>query len=195
MALLEIDSFVLKFKNLLLAGVNANLTINSQAGKAILTLTAEVDVPPLHPRHVGAARLRRRERRAAERETNVTTGVAGSNPATEEANPNLAAEEAVSDSDVEDNITEEVIEKDQTTNVKATEKVNEIEDTEIVEEKELGCDKCAFVGKTSAGLKTHQTTVHRKHRGGKSLFTIIWWRNMGEFLPPLPYLGGGLSPN
>ena len=153
MAHLEIDFFVLKFKNLLLAGVNANLTINSQAGKAILTLTAEVDVPPLHPRHVGAARLRRRERRAAERETaDVTAGLAVNNPV-EEANPNLAAEEAACDSDVEDNITEEVIEKDKTTNVKATEKVSEIEETDIVEEEELGCDKCAFRGKTLAGLK------------------------------------------
>ena len=147
--------------------------IDSQAGKAILTLTAEVDVSPPHPRHVGAARLRRRERRAAERETaDVTAGLAVNNPV-EEANPNLAAEEAACDSDVEDNITEEVIEKDKTTNVKATEKVSEIEETDIVEEKELGCDKFAFVGKASAGLKTHQTTKHRKHTSGKSLFAIV----------------------
>ena len=178
MALPEIDSFVLKFKNLLLAGINANLTIKSQAGKAVLTLTAEVDVSRPHPRHVGAARLRRRERRAAERgATDVTAGVAGNDPA-EEADPNLAAEILVSDSDLEDNITEEVIEKDQPKNVsiETTEKEkesNEIEDIENVTEKELACDKCAFRGRTSAGLKTHQTTKHRNHRGGKSMFTII----------------------
>ena len=66
MAIPEIDSFVLKFKNLLLAGINANLTINSKAGKAFLPLAAEVDVRVPHPHHAGAARLRRRERRAAE---------------------------------------------------------------------------------------------------------------------------------
>ena len=60
MALAEIDSFVLKFKNLLLAGINANMTIKSQAGKAFLTLAAEVDVPGPHTRHAGGTRLRRR---------------------------------------------------------------------------------------------------------------------------------------
>ena len=60
MAIPEIDSFVLKLKNLLLAGINANLTINSKAGKASLPLAAEVDVRVPHPHHASAARLRRR---------------------------------------------------------------------------------------------------------------------------------------
>ena len=50
---------------------------------------------------------------------------------------------------------------------------SEIEDSESNEEEELACKKCAFVGKTSAGLKTHETTKHRNHKGGKSLFTIV----------------------
>ena len=58
----------------------------------------------------------------------------------------------------------------------ATEKVVEkaaIEDMESDESKELTCNKCAFVGKTLAGLKTHQTTKHKNYSGRKSLFTII----------------------
>ena len=71
MAYPKIDSFILKFKNLLLAGIDTNLTITSNGGKAVLTLAVEVDVsypqPHHHLRHVCAARLRRCERRAAKR--------------------------------------------------------------------------------------------------------------------------------
>ena len=106
MAFPEIDSFVLKYKNLLLAGIDANLTIISQAGKAVLTLTAEVDVSHPHPRHVGVARVRRHERRAAERAAaGDAICVAGNVPA-EDANPNSAAEEAVNETDVEDKLLE-----------------------------------------------------------------------------------------
>ena len=121
MAFPEIDSFVLKYKNLLLAGIDANLTIISQAGKAVLTLTAEVDVSHPHPRHVGAARVRRRERRAAERAAaGDAICVAGNVPA-EDANPNSAAEEAVNETDVEDNVTGKVIEPvEDTKKVQAT---------------------------------------------------------------------------
>ena len=58
----------------------------------------------------------------------------------------------------------------------ATEKVGEknvIEEIESDVNEELACDKCAFVGKLLAGLKNHQSTKHKKHRGGKFLFTII----------------------
>ena len=181
MAIPEIDSFVLKFKNLLLAGINANLTINSKAGKAFLPLAAEVDVRVPHPHHAGAARLRRRERRAAERAA-AATDLAGVEVAdqAEKANANKPTEIVVSeaDSDTEDDTIEEVMktpEKNKVTD-EATEKVVEkaaIEDTESDENKELACDKCAFVGKTLAGLKTHQTTKHKNHSGRKSLFTII----------------------
>ena len=42
---LEIDSFVLKFKNLWKSGRNANLTTNSNAGKADVVLSVELDEP------------------------------------------------------------------------------------------------------------------------------------------------------
>ena len=71
MAMPEIDSFIGKFKNLLHLGINAHLEIKSEAGKAIVKLTAEVHVCPKHPaqqsRH-GPSRQRRREKQAAERE-------------------------------------------------------------------------------------------------------------------------------
>ena len=51
----KIDSFVLKFKNLLLAVIQVNLSIKSEAGKAVKNLSAEVDasIQPSHqfPHH------------------------------------------------------------------------------------------------------------------------------------------------
>ena len=83
MACYEIDSFILKFKTLLLAGKNANLEIKSDAGKVVMNLSVEVDVSPNphlhhHHRHVGPARQRRRARREAER-------AAADNAATDDA--------------------------------------------------------------------------------------------------------------
>ena len=122
----EIDSFILKYKNLLLAGIDANLTITSYGGKAVLTLAVEVDVshpqPHHHLRHVGAARLRRRERRAAERAAAADlAGVAAADQA-EEANSDSSAK--IEDSNREDNSTEEVVKNSNVTS-EATEKVGE----------------------------------------------------------------------
>ena len=73
MAMSEIDSFIFKFKNLLITGKSATLTIKAEAGKATVNLAAEVDVPPFgfarQPARNGPARQRRRERRAADRES------------------------------------------------------------------------------------------------------------------------------
>ena len=69
-AMSEIDSFFIKFKQLVYSGKNAHLDVKSEAGKAIVHLTVEVDVQHQHraqPRN-GPARQRRRERRAAARE-------------------------------------------------------------------------------------------------------------------------------
>ena len=70
----EIDSFIYKFRNLLLSGKDARLEIKSESGKATVNLTAEVDIPSRPPfqarngpaRH-SAARQRRRDRRATAR--------------------------------------------------------------------------------------------------------------------------------
>ena len=78
MAISKIDSFVLKFKNLLLSKRNAVLKIESKAGIAEVTLQVKLGapLPPhgqlQHVQHRGArdgpSRQRRRQRRAAARE-------------------------------------------------------------------------------------------------------------------------------
>ena len=80
MGMSEIDSFVLKFKELLHSGKKAHLDIKSVTGKATIHLTVEVDVSNQHPRvqpRNGPARERRREKRAAAREE--AAGVAAVN--------------------------------------------------------------------------------------------------------------------
>ena len=49
MAKAEIDSFILKFKNLLLSGRNATLVIKSNAGKAEVSLNVELGLVPPPP--------------------------------------------------------------------------------------------------------------------------------------------------
>ena len=72
MALMEIDSFLTKFKNLWHAGYKASFDLKSENGKAIVTLTADLGYappPPAYrspvqpPRHRGPAYQRRQERR------------------------------------------------------------------------------------------------------------------------------------
>ena len=72
MAHSEIDSFVMKFKQIMHSGKKVDLNIKSEAGKAVINLTVEVDVPlqpqrSAQPRN-GPARQRRREKRAAARD-------------------------------------------------------------------------------------------------------------------------------
>jgi hypothetical protein len=72
MAHCELDSFVLKFKNLWQAGRNANLSIKSNGGKVEVHLSVELGDAPFVTSHGhiprsknGPSRQRRRERRAA----------------------------------------------------------------------------------------------------------------------------------
>ena len=71
MAKSEIDSFFFKYKNLLIAGKSANLTLRAEAGKATITLAVEVeDLEHVHPNNRardGLSRQRRREKRAKAR--------------------------------------------------------------------------------------------------------------------------------
>ena len=96
MAKWEIDSFILKFKNLLLSGRNATLVLKSNAGKAEINLNVELgDVLPQHGHgldHNGSSRQRRKLRRAAEREA---------------ARAEEDAEEIVSEITIQKNIAEE----------------------------------------------------------------------------------------
>ena len=87
MATVEIDSFVLKLKILWKAGRNANLSIDTNAGKVALTLRVEDleesdPVPDAQHQRFrrsrnGPAQQRRRERRAAARESPAVEAVEG----------------------------------------------------------------------------------------------------------------------
>ena len=124
----ELDSFFVKFKNLLHAEKDATLTLKSDAGRAFVTLSvdlghvlSEPGLQQLRPRN-GPARQRRREKRAADRQVKI---------AAEEAT--LSAEQASEESE-EHKSTENVdVEK-----VKATSNATDIvektvEDCEFVE--------------------------------------------------------------
>jgi hypothetical protein len=73
MALSEIDSFVLKFKNLLHSEKDAKLSFKSEAGKVEVVLSVELGhvqfapIPPQRYPRNSPSRQRRRERRAAAR--------------------------------------------------------------------------------------------------------------------------------
>ena len=96
MAFSEIDSFVYKFKNLLIGGANASLTLKSEAGKALVTLTAEVNIlpPPSNPHQHDGARHRRRLRRAADRAAAAETDISEKEVAVEQLEKVKVAEEA-----------------------------------------------------------------------------------------------------
>ena len=75
MARAEIDSFILKFKNLLLSGKSATLVIKSNNGEAEISLNVELGKvtppPPFCGRPgspVGTSRQRRQQRRAVDRD-------------------------------------------------------------------------------------------------------------------------------
>ena len=78
MAALEMDSFLLKFKNLWKYGKNANLTIKSCAGKAEIVLSVELGEPDQPQQQLyqrsrnGQAWQRRCEKRTATREAAAT---------------------------------------------------------------------------------------------------------------------------
>ena len=54
MAYAKLDSFVLKFKNLLFAGNDADLRVKTEAGKTLITLATEVKVHPTTEHHAHA---------------------------------------------------------------------------------------------------------------------------------------------
>ena len=80
MALSEMDSFEFKFKNHLHLEKDATLTMKSEAGRAVVTLSVELGhvlSAPLHfmrkPRN-GPSRQRRRDKRASARQSEKDTG-------------------------------------------------------------------------------------------------------------------------
>ena len=181
----EIDSFFIKFKTLTLAGTNASLTIKAEAGKATVTLSAEVDVTSFQPsfHHVrgGPARQRRRERRAAARASVEEAGTKEAEVCEEPIdvdktdaksipqNQNQGAVKhpnCVNVAGKADTVEVDVISVERTENValKAMESVHSKSrpSQQQTANDYFPCRKCEFVGKTFADLKTHMNVIHQE---------------------------------
>ena len=149
MAYAEIDSFVLKFKNLLFAGINADLKIKTEAGKTLITLAAEVKVPPTTEYHVhagGGARERRRVRRAAARAA-AAVGPVDSAVADSAKEATAIAAKASEDATKDLKAIEKVTAAEEApTTVKIVEPIDEIEnDTISSETKEELCQAISII--------------------------------------------------
>ena len=155
----EVESFIVKFRNLWKAGRNVNLIIEANAGKAAVSLrVADLEGPPQVPGQFfcpprrsrnGPAQQRRREKRAAARN------------ATEEA-ATIEAEKA----------TNVVIDKDA---VKATESIVTIEtnaeEAPINKVAENVADEfCSDASYGSENLEANKVTEENQ---GESLFKIV----------------------
>ena len=89
MASFEIDSFVRKFKQLCFAGISATLNVESKNGKAIVNLTAEIDIKaPIDDKPVITAKFRStayNRRKARRRESRNVESVDREHSEAEEA--------------------------------------------------------------------------------------------------------------
>ena len=160
MAIVELDSFVTKFRHLLSAGFNATLTLEAVNGKATVCLRSELGVsvppPPCDYRHRqpplqrGPAYWRRQERRKA---------AAAAKVAVEEA---VKATVLVTDKVDSVPLAEEVREQnDKKEDVQVV--VNETEKEEkTTEEVGYSCELCNFTSNWKNGLSIHLSRKHSK---------------------------------
>ena len=146
MADYEIDSFVLKFKNLLFAGNNANLTIKSEAGKCLVNLSVEVDItlqpsgPQIYQhRHIGPARQRRHARREAARIADEAIAVVEVRNSEEESQAEKCNEETVVEAAEANN---EETEKSEATAKEVGDHRNEPNDHSSNAKAEYSCELC-----------------------------------------------------
>ena len=165
MAHLEIDSFVLKFRNLCSAGYNATLSVEAENGKASICLKADLgNIPPSFPHphsygppsrsHRGPSYHRRQERRKA---AAAAATLDATNKADKAGIHNDGAEIApstpilVSEEDIEvDKEADENIETDET--VQSAEKLDTL----------FECPICDFTSKWKNGLNVHLSRKHSK---------------------------------
>ena len=169
---LEIDSFVLKFRNLCSAGFKATLSVEGENRKASICLKADLgNIPPSFPQahshgplprahRRGPSYHRRQERRkvAAAATAAATAASHDATKAYQVARNSDEAEKAtitpptvVSEEDTkEDNEELENIEKDEI--VQSAEKLNE----------HFECPICDFTSKWENGLNVHMSRKHSK---------------------------------
>lgn len=150
----EIDNFVIKFKNLWSAGLDATLNIESNAGQAFVILKLGLERPsqippqnqfyprhfPRNPRYVRPARHRRRERREAARRHQQEVAVSdekadASSVAATGDGPNAdnepVAEEVVGDTIAEESIDTEKYVTEAVIDVAFAEEANDEDSTTV----------------------------------------------------------------
>ena len=158
MAHSEIDSFVTKFKQLLHAGLKANLSVEASGGEATVTLKACLgQLPthnfheyPFHPnyRHRGPAYKRRQQRRKAAQES---TESKTSNPAEEVGEVVVTNDESAAK--VNDSLESETTEQVDAPNVNVRNVKNN-------EQLSFQCIFCDFKSSWSNGLEIHMSRKH-----------------------------------
>ena len=132
MAQLEIDSFVTKFKYLLYSGLDANLKIETNAGKAWVALQVGLGHPlsppyhfPHHPqydrRHNGPSQQCRLEKREAARMADNETHLS------EEAGEDLVNDDLAVEVDVHTNQAEEAVIQ----NIRINQNFHEVKDDAV----------------------------------------------------------------
>ena len=156
MALMEIDSFLTKFKNLWHAGYKASFNLKSENGKAIVTLTADLGYappppayrPPVQrPRHRGTAYQRRQERR---RQAASTCSAAVEEESKQENISTVI------------NVVPEVAGEATESVQNESEKVIAAEPT--LESPDFECIFCDFRSNWHNGLKVHMARKHEKDK-------------------------------
>ena len=155
---IELDSFYVKFKTLLHAGKDATLSMKSDAGKAIVTLSLDLgqfslpDQYPPRPRD-GPARRQRRERRAAARAEEVrATRVTLDNTSFTEKVENVAVAKANETGNMDAIVAVESHEN----HGKTTEKVvNPPEKNQVDAEEVISADKSSYIVETE--WESHET--------------------------------------
>ena len=141
MAFVEVDSFLLTFKHLWHAGVEAKLNIESKDGKATVSLTAEVGClpPPINSKKKrNQAYIRRQEKRKAERQE---------------------AEEAPARESFSDVIVDNQRKEAEKVSFGETEEVSGETDAE---EAKFRCELCNFTSKLENELTIHLARKHAK---------------------------------
>ena len=158
----EIDSFVLKFRNLCHAGLKATLTLEADNGQAFVSLKAGLGcllppfpppptpVYPSHPR--SPSYYRRQERRKATTAAAKQPSVAGetlTNERKENVDIKVLSEEDMYSENVKDTKTEIV-------------NIEKLAEQADKTEKSFDCQVCDFQSQWENGLKLHVARKHRK---------------------------------
>ena len=200
MAQPEIDFFITKFKYLWHSGLDATLKVETNAGKAWVTLQVGLGQPPLPPYYPppyrdyypvhhrnGPARQRRRKRRDAARRA------AGEEPhPAREASEILANNAQTVEVPAHTNRAEEVLfHNNENASVEEAEdnndavKANEINVTAI--DKNFVCELCDNKFQSLKGLRTHEGKKHRASNSpipqldGATFYDEITWNFSSEY--------------